>query len=92
MTERSALSELAAFVGRSPLSSANEAVRRRALDGLVARLAPQTHRRTVTELLGAVLALSARTRRAALPPAAVDLDVFSPDGRRAVNLELGRRR
>jgi len=90
MTERSALSELAGLVARSPLASSNEAVRRRALNGLVARMAPHSQRRSVGDLLSAVLALSARTRRVASPAVAIELDVFTPDGRRAVELDLGR--
>jgi len=90
MTERSALSELAGLVARSPLASSNEAVRRRALNGLVTRLAPHSQRRSVGELLSAVLALSARTRRVAMPAIGIELDVFTPDGRRAVELDLGR--
>jgi hypothetical protein len=86
MTERSALSELANFVAASPLAVEDAIARRRAMDGLAARLAPHHQRRSVGELLGAVLALSARTRRAALPRVAIDLDVFAPGGKRAVEV------
>jgi hypothetical protein len=51
-------------------------------------LKPRPQRRGVSDLLGAVLALSARTRRLVLPPVAIELDVFSPDGVRAVRVRL----
>lgn len=86
MTERSALSELATFVAVSPLAAEDAAIRRRAIDGLAARLAPRHQRRSVGELLGAVLALSARNRRTALPRVGIDLEVYAPDGRRAVDV------
>lgn len=86
MTERSALSELASFVAASPLASENIAARRRALDGLATRLAPRHQRRSVGELLGVVLALSARARRTALPRVAIELDVFAPNGERAAEV------
>ena len=40
MSERSALTELANFVGRSSLASETMSVRRRALDGMTTRLLP----------------------------------------------------
>jgi hypothetical protein len=46
----------------------------------------------VADLLGAVLALSARTRRMVMPKVEVDLDVFAPGGRRAVRIFFGRNR
>ena len=41
------------------------------------------------DLLGVVMALSARTRRMAHDPARVEIDVFSPDGLRALRMTLG---
>lgn len=87
MTHRSALTELAGFVARSPLAGPDEARRERAIGALAARLAPR-QRRTVGELLGAVLALSARTRRVILPRTGIELEVYAPGGRRAVELIL----
>ena len=89
MSEQTALIELANFIGRSPLSSPNPAQRRRALEGMTARILPRP-RRSVSELLGAVLVLSARTRRMVQPQARVDIDVFAPGGRRALRLTFGR--
>lgn len=88
MSDTSSLSELARFVGQSALSSADPVTRRRTVDAIAARLQPRLPRRSVTDLLAAVLALSARTRRLVMPPVTVDLDVFSPDGLRAVSICL----
>jgi hypothetical protein len=88
MSELSTLGELARFIGHSHLSSADPVVRRRALNALALSFSPRPARRSVSDLLGAVLALSARTRRAILPRAHVELDVFAPGGKRAVRLTL----
>ena len=88
MSERNALTELANFVGRSPLSSDDMAVRNRALAGITQRLLPR--KRSVGDLLGVVLALSSRTRRMVQEPVAIDLDVFAPGGARAIRLTIGR--
>ncbi|MFD2649533.1 hypothetical protein ACFSX5_17240 [Devosia albogilva] len=89
MSERSALSDLAHFVGRSALASEDMAVRNRALAGMTGRMLPK--RRSVGDLLGVVLALSARTRRMVQEPVRIDLDVFAPGGRRAIRLTIGER-
>jgi len=89
MSELSNLSELAHFVGKSRLTSSDERARRRALASLTARLDPRPHRRTVGELLGVVLAISARTRRVVMPRVAIELDVFAPGGKRALRMTLG---
>jgi len=89
MSERTALSELAHFVGRSALASEDMAVRNRALAGITSRMLPK--RRSVGDLLGVVLALSARTRRMVQEPVHIDLDVFAPGGRRAIRLTIGER-
>jgi len=89
MSERSALSDLAHFVGRSALASEDTAVRNRALAGMTGRMLPK--RRSVGDLLGVVLALSARTRRMVQEPVSIDLDVFAPGGRRAIRLTIGER-
>ena len=88
MSDRSALSELAQFVGRSPLASEDMTVRNRALSGMTSRMLPK--RRTVGDLLGVVLALSARTRRMVQEPVRIDIDVFAPGGARAVLMSFGR--
>ena len=87
MSDLSSLTKLAQFSGKSRLSG-DPATRRRALRALTAHLDTHGPRRTVTELLAIVMALSARTRRVVAPPVAIDLDVFSPTGDRAVRLRL----
>lgn len=91
MSELSSLSELARFVGQSSLASEDAEIRSQAVNAMVARFSPSVKRRSVTELLGAVMALSARTRRMLMPAVAVELDVFAPDGSRAVRVRLPRR-
>jgi hypothetical protein len=89
MSDTSSLSELARFIGKSALASEDAAHRRRALNAMSARLLPaRPQRRSVTELLGVVLALSARTRRMVAPRVAIELDVFAPGGERAVAVTL----
>lgn len=88
MSERTALVELANFIGRSPLASSDPSVRNKALSGMTQRMLPR-QRRSVGDLLAVVMTLSARTRRMAQEPAQVEIDVFAPGGRRAVVLTLG---
>ncbi|WDR03412.1 hypothetical protein PSQ19_04640 [Devosia algicola] len=89
MSEVTALSELANFVGKSALSSGDAALTRQTMNDIISRIQPRPVRRTVGDLLGAVLALSARTRRHGRPRTRVELDVFSPAGQRAVRMKLG---
>ena len=89
MSENTALTELANFVGRSSLASADMTARNRALAGITQRLLPR--KRSVGDLLGVVLALSARTRRMVQDPVTIDIDVFAPGGGRAVDLMFGDR-
>jgi hypothetical protein len=91
MSELSSLGELARFVGQSSLASEDAATRAQAVNAMVARFDPGMKRRSVTELLGAVMALSARTRRMLMPLVEVELDVFTPTGGRAVRVTLPRR-
>ena len=84
MSDTSTLAELAKFVGRAQPGARELAARARVAPALAMR--PQ--RASVGELLGVVLALSARTRRLIQPRTEIDLDVFSPGGRRAVRLLL----
>lgn len=88
MSDTSSLSELARFIGQSSLSSEDAGVRRRAVNAITSRLQSNSQRRGVSELLAAVLALSARTRRMVLPPVGIELDVFNPSGGRAVHVRL----
>ena len=88
MSDRSALVELANFIGRSPLASPDFKQRNRALSGMTERMLPR-QKRTVGELLAVVMTLSARTRRMGQQPVRVELDVFAPGGKRAIRLSLG---
>ena len=88
MSDTSSLTELARFIGQSSLSSGDPMVRRRAINSMTAALDPKPATRKVADLLGAVLALSARTRRMVLPKVEIDLDVFAPGGKRAVLVTL----
>jgi hypothetical protein len=90
MSDTSSLTQLARFVGQSALSSDNPSETGRTVGAMAAALAPK--RRRVTDLLGVVLALSARTRRMVLPKVTIDLEVFSPDGARAVQVILPHHR
>ena len=91
MSELSSLSELARFVGQSRLASEDVEVRAQAVNAMVAGFNPGLKRRGVAELLGAVLVLSARTRRMLMPAVDMELDVFTPTGGRAVRVNLPRR-
>ena len=87
MSERTALTELANFVGRSSLLSEDMAARNRVLAGMTNRMLPR--KRSVGDLLGVVLTLSARTRRMVQEPVSVDIDVFAPGGARAIRMSFG---
>ncbi|WP_127143387.1 hypothetical protein [Pelagibacterium montanilacus] len=85
------LENLKVFKAGSPLASEDNTVRDKALLALQRSLLPQrAQRRKVSDLLSVVLALSARTRRMILPRIEVDIDVFSPAGKRAVRMHFGR--
>jgi hypothetical protein len=91
MSDTSSLSDLARFVGQSSLTSENAGIRAQAVNAMVARFDTSLKRRGVTDLLAAVMTLSARTRRMLMPPVDIDLDVFTPGGSRAVRVTLPRR-
>jgi hypothetical protein len=86
MSDTSTLSELARFIGRSDLNSENTTARREAVNALTRSFTPRPNRHRVGDLLGIVMALSARARRTVQPRVDIDLDVFSPAGGRAVRL------
>lgn len=91
MSDMTVLNELANFQPRSPLASDDPAIRAHALRELTRGLEPHKPvRRRVADLLAVVMALSARTRRMVLPRVAIDVDVFAPDGNRAVRMFLNR--
>ena len=89
MSENTALNELANFVGCSSLATQDMAARNRALAAMTNRMLGK--KRSVGDLLGVVLTLSARTRRMSQPPAMIEIDVFAPGGTRALQLTLGGR-
>lgn len=90
MSDTSSLSQLAKFVGQSALASDDPAERQRGIGAMAAALQPRA-KRSVSDLLGVVMVLSARTRRMVLPHVGVDVDVFSPDGLRAVRMTMPQR-
>ena len=90
MSNTDALGELAALVGRPVLASEFEAARRRVINGSEIGLETRPLRRRASDLIGAVLALSARTRRVVQPRVEIDLDVFTPHGQRAVIVQYNR--
>ncbi|MDB5505754.1 MAG: hypothetical protein JWR75_392 [Devosia sp.] len=90
MSEISSLTELVNIVGDRVVGE-RELRERRALAGSGLSHPARTQRRSVGDLLSAVLALSARTRRMVQPRAYVELDVFAPGGGRAVRIKFGER-
>jgi hypothetical protein len=92
MSETNGLSDLASFDSRSPLACDDDAVQSGALRALIRGIdGHKPVRRRVSDMLSTVLALSARTRRMVLPPVAIDLDVFGPNGQRALRLYMPAR-
>ena len=85
MSEVSSLTELARFIGKSgfELQGANAG-------GIVVNgpVVSRPGKPKVTDLLAVVMSLSARTRRMVLPKVEIELDVFGPEGRRAVRVRL----
>lgn len=90
MSDTSSLSELARFIGQSGVIASDARGNRRAVNDIITHLGrrPPRHKQRVSDLLGVVLTLSARTRRMIMPRVEVELDVFAPGGKRAVRLTL----
>ena len=85
----SSLSELARFIGRSGVIASDAGANRRAVNDIINHLSQRKpQRQRVSDLLGVVLTLSARTRRMIMPKVDIDLDVFMPGGQRAVRIML----
>ena len=89
MRSNDALGELARLANTARDSSGFEAARKKAVNGFNASFDVKPLNRRAIDLLGAVLALSARTRRVVQPRVEIDLDVFTPKGRRAVSMSFG---
>ena len=90
MSNTDALGDLAALVGQPRMASEFETARRRVINGSEIGLEARPLRRRASDLIGAVLALSARTRRVVQPRVDIDLDVFTPQGQRAVIIHYNR--
>ena len=89
MSETSSLSELARFIGQSGVIASDAGGNRRAVNDIITHLSQSRPARPrVSDLLGVVLTLSARTRRMIMPRVEIDLDVFMPGGQRAVRILL----
>ena len=86
MSDTTALTDLARFIGQSQLAGDDAVAWQAASTKPTAQLKPKAAKRGVSDLLGVVLTLSARTRRSMLPKVEIDLDVFTPDGSRAVRI------
>ncbi|VAW23295.1 hypothetical protein MNBD_ALPHA12-2123 [hydrothermal vent metagenome] len=89
MSTNSTLSELAKFVGQSETRSLDKSSFWHAYRRASQATRKHSAQAKVTDLLAMVMALSARTRRVAAPRAMVELDVFAPNGARAVRLIMG---
>ena len=87
MSSTDALGELAALVGKPATATEIEDARRRVINGSGMGVGMRPFHRRASDLLGTVLALSARTRRVIQPRVTIDIDVFTPLGQRAVTLQ-----
>ncbi len=89
MSDTSSLSDLARFIGQSGVIASDAGANRRAVNDIIMHLSNRKPAKPkVSELLGVVLTLSARTRRMIMPKVEIDLDVFAPGGVRAVRIML----
>ena len=89
MSDTSSLSELARFIGQSGVIASDVGANRRAVNDIILHLSQRKPAKPrVSDLLGVVLTLSARTRRMIMPKVEIDLDVFGPGGLRAVRIML----
>ncbi|HHG89576.1 MAG TPA: hypothetical protein ENJ90_03730 [Devosia sp.] len=88
MNKPSPLTELANFVGKSESSTREQQRFWHAYSAAAEQALRQPATTRVTDLLGMVATLSARTRRIAAPVTIIELDVFTPEGKRAVQLMM----
>ena len=88
MSKTKSLTDLANFVGRASTP-------RKERSGFwdtcnsVSFSKNKTHTTSASDLLAMVMTISARTRRVIAPRTLIELDVFSPNGKRAVQLIMG---
>ncbi len=83
------LRELAGFVGKATTPRKNRSGFWQAYRMAAAADRAHAPRNGVSDLLARVMVISARTRRLVSPRVEIELDVFSPDGNRAVHLIMG---
>ncbi len=88
---KNSLRELANFVGKTAMPRKHRSKFWNAYKAATGNNTPQTQTRPrrAADLLGTVLAISARTRRLVAPRTKIELDVFTPAGNRAVQLIIG---
>lgn len=89
MSKTRTLTDLASFVGRSAIPRKYRSNFWNAYN--VTPFSEQHHTETASasDLLAMVMTISARTRRIVAPRTLIELDVFSPNGNRAVQLIMG---
>jgi len=88
MSTTSTLADLAKFVARSEGKPADPRGFWRAFRHVSETAHQRPGASRVADLLGVVMALSSRTQRSLAPKSVVELDVFAPDGKRAVRLSM----
>lgn len=87
---KNSLSELANFVGKTAMPHKHRSKFWNAYKSATQSNGMHNQPRRASDLLGTVLAISARTRRLIAPKTKVELDVFTPSGNRAVHLIIGQ--
>ena len=87
---KNSLTDLANFVGKTAMPHKHRSKFWNAYKSATRNNTFHTRPRRASDLLGTVLAISARTRRIVAPKTKIELDVFTPSGERAVQLIIGR--
>ncbi len=89
MSKTKTLTELASFVGRSAIPRKNRSSFWSACNTISFKDQHHTETTSASDLLAMVMTISARTRRIVTPRTSIELDVFTPNGTRAVQLIMG---
>ena len=89
MRKTKTLTDLASFVGRSTTPRKNRSGFWSAYNSTSCDEQWRTESASASDLLGIVMTISARTRRIVTPRTLIELDVFTPGGKRAVQLIMG---
>lgn len=84
------LSDLANFVGKTAMPHKHRINFWNAYKTATSDNVVSNKPKRATDLLGVVMAVSARTRRIVSPKTTIELDVFTPTGGRAVQLIMGK--